>query len=146
MQILINLEHVHMWASFGETITRSKGIVCMHEANCEFSVFGHKHRCIIPPPSTEFIEQFTLLNSQVFSPALLNKFIDCSWITRYVMKTLKLKCLLRWVFKMVYYSILFQVPVRRKRFAAHRLSALCAIVRISEPQLRKDIICKARLW
>ena len=146
MQILINLEHVHLWASFGETITLSKGIVYMHEGNCEFCVFGHKHRRIIPPPSTEFIEEITALNSQVFSSVLLNKFIECNWISRYVMETLKLKCLLRWVFKMVYYSVLFQVPVRRKRFAAHRLDALRAVDRISEPQLRKEIICKARFW
>lgn len=54
--------------------------------------------------------------------------------------------LLKWIFKLTYYSHLFSIPVLRARTRASRLLALYALRGIPEPELRRNIVRMARLW
>ena len=66
----------------------------------------------------------------------------CGWVGEYSRRA----CLLRWVFQLTFFSVLFRDPQRRARSRERRMVALHAIHRIYEQALREKIIKLVGLW
>ena len=148
MKVLLTAPDMHMWATFGASISsNANAIIYACDKGWTFkTIGGNLHMTIPDPPIAFIVEMQTTLNTR-FSDDSIAKIITIKWISFYLMKTIKLKCLLRWTLKISYYAALFRITVRRKHFSAHRKATLHMLsTRISEVGIREKIVRLARFW
>ena len=126
MHVLLTTPGMHMWAVFGATICRANNaIVYAHDSGWIFkNIFGN-FRLSIPDPSLAFISKMQAELETRFSNETVARVIVIKWLSFYLMKTIKVKCLLRWAFKVTYYATLLRTNIRRKQVCAARDGASC---------------------
>ena len=148
MHVLLTTPGMHMCAVFGATICRANNaIIYAHDSGWIFkNIFGNL-RLSIPDPSLAFISKMQAELETRFSNETVARVIVIKWLSFYLMKTIKVKCLLRWAFKVTYYATLLRTNIRRKQVSVQRMMALRALsVRIPEVGIREKIIRLARFW
>lgn len=148
MHILLTTPGMQMWAVFGAAICRANNaIVYAHDRGWIFKTFSGNLQMTIPDPSLAFIRDMQAQLETRFSNESVARIITIKWISSYLMKTVKVKCLLRWAFKVSYYATLLCTNIRRKQVSAQRMMALHALSsRIPEVGIREKIIRLARFW
>ena len=148
MHILLTTPGMHLWGVFGAAICRvNNAIVYAHESGWIFKTISGNLRLTIPDPSPAFISKMQAELETRFSTETVARIIVMKWISFYLMKTVKVKCLLRWAFKVSYYATLLRTNIRRKQVSAQRVMALRALsARIPEVGIREKIIRLARFW